>query len=179
MVTRRDFIKQTGMGAAALSMSGLTQCGSESGLKPVGGRAIDAHIHVVPGKVQKALQIMDENFIRYGVMIASIAGTDPDLYVGDKAFYELIEEAREDRLISEHEEQELHHLRKNIRNPYVHVKDVKIEHNKQNLQKPDFFTQYLKIKAPEVIGTDVEDEARFAIKVLITIFPKISIRMWG
>lgn len=99
--------------------------------------------------------------------------------VENVAFYELIEEAREDRLISEHEEQELHHLRKNIRNPYVHVKDVKIENGKQNLQKPDFFTQYLKIKVPEVIGTDVEDEARFTIKVLITIFPKISIRMWG
>lgn len=99
--------------------------------------------------------------------------------VENATFYELLEKAREDRLISEHEEQELHHLRKNIRNPYVHVKDVKIENGKQNLQKPDFFTQYLKIKAPEVIGTDVEDEARFAIKVLVTMFPKISIRMWG
>jgi len=99
--------------------------------------------------------------------------------VNDAAFYELIKEAREDRLISEQEEQELHHLRKNIRNPYVHVKDVKIENGRQNLQKPDFFTQYLKIKAPEVIGTDVEDEARLAIKVLVTMFPKISIRMWG
>jgi predicted TIM-barrel fold metal-dependent hydrolase len=94
MITRRDFIKQTGMGAAALSMSGLTQCSSKSGFKPVGGRVIDAHIHIVPGKVQKALQIMDDNFVRYGVMIASIAGTDPDLYVGDKAFYELIEAVR-------------------------------------------------------------------------------------
>ncbi len=56
---------------------------------------------------------------------------------------------------------------------------MKIENGKQNLQKPDFFTQYLKIKAPEVIGTDVEDEARFAIKVLVTMFSKISIRMWG
>ena len=34
---------------------------------------------------------MDDNYIRYGVMIASISGTEPNLYVGDKAFYELIE----------------------------------------------------------------------------------------
>lgn len=99
--------------------------------------------------------------------------------VDNATFYELLEEAREDGLISDKEKQELNHLRKNIRNPYVHVKDVKIENGKQNLQKPDFFTQYLKIKAPEVIGTDVEDEARFAIKVLVTMFSKISIRMWG
>jgi len=94
MITRRDFIKQTGAGAAALSVSGLTQCSPEQVLKPAGERVIDAHIHIVPGKVQKALQIMDSNFIRYGVMIASISGKDPDLYTGDKAFYELIEAVR-------------------------------------------------------------------------------------
>jgi len=94
MITRRDFIKQTGAGAAALSVSGLTQCSPEQVLNPAGERVIDAHIHIVPGKVQKALQIMDSNFIRYGVMIASISGKDPDLYTGDKAFYELIEAVR-------------------------------------------------------------------------------------
>jgi len=91
------FIKQTSMGAAAISVSGLTQCStsqSDLSTKPIGGRAIDAHIHIAPGKVRKALQIMDENLIRYGVMIASISGTEPDLYVGDKAFYELIDAVR-------------------------------------------------------------------------------------
>jgi len=99
--------------------------------------------------------------------------------VDNAAFYELIEEAREDGLISDKEKQELNYLRKNIRNPYIHVKDVKIKNGKQNLQTPDFFTQYLKIKTPKVIEVDVEDEARLAIKILITILPKISIRMWG
>jgi len=82
------------MGAAAISLAGLTECGtshSELTDRPVGGRVIDAHIHVTPGKVKKALQVMDDNSIRYAVLIASISGADPDLYVGDKAFYELIE----------------------------------------------------------------------------------------
>jgi predicted TIM-barrel fold metal-dependent hydrolase len=94
MLNRRDFIKQSGIGAAAISMTGLSQCGTgreESGIRPAGGRVIDAHIHVTPGKVKKALQVLDDNLIRYGVLIASISGSGPDLYVGDKAFYELIE----------------------------------------------------------------------------------------
>jgi predicted TIM-barrel fold metal-dependent hydrolase len=94
MIDRRNFIKQTSMGAAAISMTGLTECStSYARLRtiPVGGRVIDAHIHVTPGKVNKALQVMDDNNIRYGVLIASISGTEPNLYYGDKAFYELIE----------------------------------------------------------------------------------------
>lgn len=87
-------MKKTGLGAAAISLAGLTKCGtgrSELTRKPVGGRVIDAHMHVTPGKVKKALQVMDDNNIHYGVLIASISGSDSDLYVGDRAFYELIE----------------------------------------------------------------------------------------
>ena len=58
---------------------------------PLGGRVIDAHIHVTPEKVREAIQVMDDNFIRYGVLMASLAGTEQDNYAGDKAFYELIE----------------------------------------------------------------------------------------
>ena len=92
MINRRKFIKQTGMGAAAISIAGLTRCGTnQSGsVKLIGGRVIDAHIHLTPGKLKKALQVMDDNNIRYAVIIASISGSDPDLYVGDKAFYEII-----------------------------------------------------------------------------------------
>ena len=93
MIDRRKFIKQTGMGAAAISLASLTRCGTNpSGSeKLIGGRVIDAHIHLTPGKVEKALKVMDDNKIRYAVLIASISGSDPDLYVGDKAFYEIIE----------------------------------------------------------------------------------------
>lgn len=94
MINRRNFLKQTTMGAAAISMAGVKpfDTGSqERDNKPVGGRVIDAHIHITAGKVKKALQVMDDNLIRYGVIIASIGGSDPDQYVGDKAFYEIIE----------------------------------------------------------------------------------------
>jgi predicted TIM-barrel fold metal-dependent hydrolase len=94
MINRREFIRKTSMGAAAISVAGFTDCGaSQSKLNSgiIGGKVIDEHIHVTPGKVKKALEVMDDNSIRYAVVIASISGSDPDLYVGDKAFYEIIE----------------------------------------------------------------------------------------
>jgi predicted TIM-barrel fold metal-dependent hydrolase len=94
MINRRDFIKKTGMGAAAISMAGLTHCGTSQvkpGTRMVGGRVIDAHIHVTPVKIKRALEVMDDNSISYGVVIASISGDDPNQYVGDKAFYEIID----------------------------------------------------------------------------------------
>ena len=68
-------------------------------------------------------------------------------------FSDLINEAHNDSLISEEGAKLLHNLRKNIRNPYVYVKDIKVNSDgKPERKSPNFFTQYLKIKAPEVIG---------------------------
>jgi predicted TIM-barrel fold metal-dependent hydrolase len=94
MINRREFIKRTGMGAAVISLAGMTECRSGrtgTGVKPVGGRVIDAHVHITPGKVKKALEVMDDNGIRYALLIASISGNDNEMYMGDRAFYELIE----------------------------------------------------------------------------------------
>jgi predicted TIM-barrel fold metal-dependent hydrolase len=92
MVNRRAFIKQTGMAAAAISMAGISGSGlSQKYKKPAGGKVIDAHVHITPDKVNKALQVMDDNLIHYAVVIASLSGKGDDLYTGDKAFYELIE----------------------------------------------------------------------------------------
>jgi predicted TIM-barrel fold metal-dependent hydrolase len=94
MISRREFIKYSAMGAAVISVTGTSQCSTNQSvkrIKPVGSRVIDSHIHVTPGKIKKAIEVMDENLIRYAVLIASISGSDPDLYVGDRAFYELIE----------------------------------------------------------------------------------------
>ena len=100
--------------------------------------------------------------------------------VDNAAFFDLIEEAKIDKWISEEEADLLHNLRKNVRNPYVHVKDFIIDKNgKPNLEKPNFFIQYLKIKASELIGSHVEEEAKKAIKLLVTLFPSISIRYEG
>lgn len=97
MIKRRDFLKLTGMGAAGLSLSGMTGCGtgtSGRGISPVGVKVIDAHIHATPGRIGKTLEIMDGNNIRYALLIASISGIGDNLYVGDRAFYELIDAIR-------------------------------------------------------------------------------------
>jgi len=100
--------------------------------------------------------------------------------VDDMTFIDLIEEAKGDKWISKQEASLLNKLRKNARNLYVHVKDFKINKNgKPNLKKSNFFIQYLKIKAPEVIGYDITDEAKEAIKLLVTLFPSISSRYGG
>jgi predicted TIM-barrel fold metal-dependent hydrolase len=92
MLKRREFIIKTAMYAAAIHLTGISGCSeSEKVNKPAGGKVIDAHIHIVPGKVRKALEVMDDNDIRYAILIASISGTGDNLYVGDRAFYELIE----------------------------------------------------------------------------------------
>lgn len=94
MIKRREFIIKTALGAAAIPFVGLPGRGTSQNKQKagmVGGRVIDEHIHVTPPKVKKALAVMDDNNIRYGVIIASISGSDPNEYVGDKAFYEILE----------------------------------------------------------------------------------------
>lgn len=94
MINRREFIQKNIMGAAAISLAGLTDFSSgkaKQNSRQEGGRVIDAHIHVTPAKVKKALEVMDDNSIKYGVIIASISGDDPNQYVGDKAYYEIID----------------------------------------------------------------------------------------
>ena len=94
MLIRREFIKKTGLGAAAISLAGIPGCsGSASNISDsaTGGKVIDAHIHVTALKIKNALQVMDDNQISYGVSIASLSGNGEDLYAGDNAFYELAE----------------------------------------------------------------------------------------
>lgn len=100
--------------------------------------------------------------------------------VDNAGFSDLINEASNDMYISHDEAKSLHNLRKNIRNPFVHVKDVKVNGNgKTNLDEPSFFTQHLKITAPKLLGSDVENEAKEAIRLLLTLFPEISGRHGG
>jgi len=128
------------------------------------------------------VQLSFEELLRSHYRIAK--GIGGKLNCGKKvdqaSFSDLIDEAYNDNWISKGEAKLLHNLRKNIRNPYVHVKDIKVNSDgKPNQKGPNFFTQYLKIIAPEVIGGDVENEAKEAIKLLVTILPKISIHFGG
>lgn len=99
--------------------------------------------------------------------------------IDDAGFYDLIYEFKTCGWISCDEAKSLNNLRKNIRNPYVHVKDIKIRKNgKIDRTKPSWDTQYLKITAPNLIGADVEVEAKEAILLLVTLFPEISRRFY-
>ncbi|HHT9132346.1 MAG TPA: hypothetical protein ACFYED_07650 [Candidatus Tripitaka californicus] len=117
-------------------------------------------------------------------------GVDGKLNCGKKvnqaSFSDLIKQAKNDKWISENEATSLHSLRKNVRNPYVHVKDAELRSGKQNLKSANFISQYLKIravqlKAPfllEIIEKDTEQEARESVQLLVTLFPEISRRSW-
>ena len=99
----------------------------------------------------------------------------------DKAgFYDLVKEAENDKWLEKQDAQLLHNLRKNMRNAFVHAKDIEVGQNgKPVIDRPNFFTQGLKVHAPTVLGTSVEDEAREAVRLLAVLFPKISSRFWG
>lgn len=100
--------------------------------------------------------------------------------VDDAGFSDLINEAKKEGYISAQEAGSLHNLRKNIRNSFTHVKDIKVDEKENaNLKTPNFFTQTLKIQAPEVLGSDVVEEAKDAIKLLVVAFPEISKRHGG
>ncbi len=93
-------------------------------------------------------------------------------------FSELIDEALSDEYITEDEGKKLHEIRK-VSNPYVHVKDIKMKGNKQDLDSPSFFTQDLKIHAPELIGIGIIDEARGVLLIMINLFQSIGNRTMG
>lgn len=100
--------------------------------------------------------------------------------VDDASFFDLIQQARMDNWISDNEENLLNELRKNLRNPYVHVKDFSpTDKGKQTQQKPDFFIQFLKIKGSKLIKVSAENEAGKSVQLLVTLFPAISGRCGG
>lgn len=116
-------------------------------------------------------QLAFEELLRsYYRMAKSVAGKlENGKKVDDAGFYELINQSKNDKFIENKESYMLNRLRKNIRNPYVHTKDMK---------QPNNFTQYLKLQASESINIDVEKESKWAIKLLLTTLPEISYRMY-
>ena len=128
------------------------------------------------------VQISFEELLRSHYRVSKGVGgkLSNDKKVDDVGFNDLIDEAKNEGYISTQEAGSLHNLRKNIRNSFVHAKDVKISGSgNTNFKTPNFFTQTLKIQAPEVLGSDVVDEAKEAIKLLVIAFPDISKRHGG
>ncbi len=100
--------------------------------------------------------------------------------VNDASLFSLLQQARKDGWISLAEANLLNELRKDLRNPYVHVKDVSVkDEGKQTRGKRDFFIQFLKIKGSPLIPDSVEKEAQKAIQLLVTLFPVVSERCGG
>jgi hypothetical protein len=96
--------------------------------------------------------------------------------VDNASFKELIDQAHDDAILDQDEFNALNKIRKDFRNPYVHVKDFGIDND---FSKPNFMKQYLKIHAPDIVGSGVEDEAKEAISILSSKFLKISRRLGG
>lgn len=91
-------------------------------------------------------------------------------------FYDLINQAGTDGLLTSAEAAALHRLRKDHRNPYVHPSDVSAAND---LSGPSFLRQHTRIAAPELVGTSTEDEARESIRRLVTLLPNVMRRCWG
>lgn len=119
---------------------------------------------------QLALEEMLRSYYR---MELGIGGKlDNGKKVDSVGFFDLLNQAKQDDLISAEEVQSLNELRKEYRNPFVHPKDI----DKRKEAKSDFFKQQLKIVMPDLIGKDVVEEARNSIRTLVTIFPSVSRR---
>lgn len=107
----------------------------------------------------------------------SVGGRLNNLKKVDRAgFADLIRQAEHDGWISSEEAIGLDKLRKNLRNPYVHPKDVS---KKNDLSKPSFFTQQVKIVSPELLDRSAKDEAKETIILLVGLLPKLARRFWG
>ncbi|MFH2068290.1 MAG: hypothetical protein ABII89_02345 [Candidatus Omnitrophota bacterium] len=128
------------------------------------------------------VQLSFEEFLRSHYRMAKgVGGTlNNGKKVDQAGFFDLIAEAQNDNYISKKEAELLHDLRKNIRNPYVHTKDVKIDDNgKEDSKSANFFTQFFKITTPERVGCDVRNEAEKAIRLLVISLPQITRRSGG
>ncbi len=95
--------------------------------------------------------------------------------VNEATFFELTDTAERRGLLSSAEAEDLHRLRKEFRNPYVHPKLVSPS---ASLVRPDVFRQSLKIFAPDVAEVSVEDEAFAAVALLVRLLPDLSARLF-
>jgi hypothetical protein len=104
----------------------------------------------------------------------SVAGRLPSgIQVDAATFAQLLRVAQTHGWITQQEFGELNRLRLELRNPYVHTKDV---HASGRAQRGDFFLQDLKFEAH---GSTVGLEAREAASILVRLMPTIIRRLWS
>jgi hypothetical protein len=104
-----------------------------------------------------------------------------DTTIDRAGFFDLVEQAKDERWISTTEATALHTLRKLQRNPYVHPKQVEkgTYCPDEFLRRIDAFAQAMKLHAPSFNTGSVIAEAQDAIQLLLHKFPAISSRLHG
>ena len=107
----------------------------------------------------------EETLRSYFRVVGGVQGALSNGKSVDKAgFANLIDEAHSAGLLSDGERDQLHRVRREYRNQYVHPKDI--DKNPKS-SKSDFFRQQLKIVAPDVGGESSEAEAQETIQTLV------------
>jgi predicted TIM-barrel fold metal-dependent hydrolase len=91
--SRRNFLITSSLVASSSFISGITGCSKDAKYQqmqndktahktdifPLGGKVIDAHLHVRAETIERCLRVMDENHIHYGMNIG-IGGEDFDQF---------------------------------------------------------------------------------------------------
>jgi hypothetical protein len=95
--------------------------------------------------------------------------------VDDARFAELVQEASADGILTPIEAEALDRMRVELRNRYMHVEDVKRQVAASDGR--DFFTQHLRIVAPQLVGEGVQHQARQAIALTVRLISSLSARL--
>ena len=130
-------------------------------------------------------QMALEDLLRHHFIVAKqgkfLSGKTTD----GATFARLIDEALAEGYIEKDEAEQLHYLRKQLRNPYVHNDsgDVKVNlednGNFKETSVPNFMALDMKIRQLSIIDKNVQDEAKEAITILIEVFTSIVLRWHG
>jgi len=132
---------------------------------------------------QMALEEQLRSHFRVAGVSRLVTGKRPSLDAA--SFADLIEEALHFRYIDKEEAELLHHLRKDLRNVYVHIKDqdVRVVLNDQKEPRetslPSFFVLDMKIRELPLVQGSVKEDAKEAIEILIFVFTNVMLRGHG
>jgi hypothetical protein len=156
-----------GPSRSKLQREGDRRRAAELSLRGLSAYLFVATIVLTQGSFEELLR--DRARITYGV-----AGNLPSGTLVDAAsFAELLAQGVAQGWITRGEHQQLSGLRIELRNPYVHTKDIQ---QSGRVQRGDFAVQAAKF---DMVGAAVELEARDAASMLVRLVPTISRRAWA
>jgi hypothetical protein len=96
---------------------------------------------------------------------------------------DLAQEAARDKLVTAEESRAIERIVRHFRNPFVHTREARPAEDAREAGeldlKSDWLTQLTKIVAPQLVFSDVQDEARDSVSFLASFLPTFSRREWG